>query len=83
IQALLNKLVRFYLIYSPLTDGKKKLLRISKNLITPNKDIITFRTKHGFDLRVTLKNPEHQHIYFYGEHDERYVIKLVKKLIKK
>jgi len=83
IRTLLNKLVRFYLRYSPLTDGKRQLLRILKNLITPNKDIITLRTKHGFHLRVTLKNPEHQHIYFYGEHDERHAIKLIKKLIKK
>ena len=38
-------------------------------------------TKHGFLMKLNLENKEHQRIYFYGEHDERYEIKLLQKII--
>lgn len=80
--ALLNKVVRGYLAYFPVTDGKKYVLRCTKQRIMPEQSMITFRTKHGFDLRVNLRNVEHQRMYFYGEHDERYEIRNLKRILR-
>lgn len=80
--ALLNKVVRGYLAYFPVTDGKKYVLRCTKQRIMPEQSMVTFRTKHGFDLRVNLRNVEHQRMYFYGEHDERYEIRNLKRILR-
>lgn len=79
---LLNKSVRFYLIHVPITEGKKQLLKITRNLIIPKDSIVKFQTKYDFFLTVNLNNPEDQQMYFYGEHDERYEIKRLRKIIR-
>lgn len=79
---LLNNVVRGYLAYFPVTDGKKYVLRWMKQRITPEQPMVTFRTKHGFRLRGNLRNAEHQRIYFYGEHDERYEIRNLKRILR-
>ena len=78
----LNRLVRSYLGWCPITDGKRLLLNLTRDWITPEDPIITFETKHQFRLKVNLANPEHQYLYFYGTHDERYVVTKLLKLIK-
>jgi len=70
----LNLIVRSYLRHCPVTDGKQRLLALTKNCILPKEPLTVFRTKHDFYLKVNLHNPEHQRMYFYGEHDERYEI---------
>lgn len=42
---------------------------------------LVFKTKHRFSLAGNLSNPEHQRMYFYGEHDERYEINNIRKLL--
>src|SRR5712691_10532515 len=79
---LLNRWVRGYLAHFPITEGKQALLRATRGLITPADPRQTIRTRHGFSLALNLDNPEHQRIYFYGEHDERYQTALVKPLIR-
>ena len=78
----LNRLVRSYLRWCPITDGKRLLLNLTRDWITPEDPIITFESKHRFRLKVNLANPEHQYLYFYGTHDERYVVTKLLKLIK-
>lgn len=78
---LLNSAVRFYLRNVPVTEGKGALLRATKRFIAPNESDVVAETKHGFRLRLNLKNHEHERIYYYGEHDERYETALLKLLI--
>ena len=80
-KAAINTLVRVYFRYSPVTEGKKRLLELTKSFIMPEESLITFPTKHGFNLRANLRNPEHQRMYFYGEHDERYEINNLVKIL--
>jgi len=83
MKSVLNRWVRGYLAHFPVTEGKKGLLRLTKALITPADPRQTVRTKHGFSLQLNLANPEHQRIYFYGEHDERYETSLLKAVLRR
>lgn len=79
---LLNRIVRSYLRASPVTEGKGWLLRRTESRILPDEARVLAETKHGFALHLNLANPEHRRIYFYGEHDERYEIGLLARLIR-
>ena len=78
----LNRLVRGYLRWCPITDGKSLLLNLTRDWITPEDPITTFETKYRFQLKANLANPEHQYLYFYGTHDERYIVTKLLKMIK-
>ena len=78
----LNRFVRGYLRWSPITDGKRLLLNLTRDWITPEDPIVTFETKYQFRLKANLANPEHQYLYFYGTHDERYIVTKLLKIIK-
>ena len=78
----LNRLVRSYLRWCPITDGKRLLLKLTRAWITPEKPVVTFDTKYPFRLKANLTNPEHQYLYFYGTHDERYIATKLLKIIK-
>jgi FkbM family methyltransferase len=82
MRPVLNRWVRGYLAHFPVTEGKKALLRLTRRLITPAEAQQTTRTRHGFSLQLNLDNPEHQRIYFYGEHDERYETALLKAIVR-
>ncbi|RKU24908.1 hypothetical protein C6503_00020 [Candidatus Poribacteria bacterium] len=77
----LNRLVRGYLRWWPITDGKRLLLNLTRKWITPENPLATFETKYQFRLKVNLANPEHQYLYFYGTHDERYIVTKLRKII--
>ena len=77
----LNYLVRRYLRWCPVTDGKRLLLNLTRDLITPEDPITVFESKYGFRLKANLANPEHQYLYFYGTHDERHVVTKLLKII--
>jgi FkbM family methyltransferase len=64
-----------------VTEGKKALLRATRERIRPSESEQTVQTKHGFRLRLNLANPEQERIYFYGEHDERYETAALKRLV--
>jgi FkbM family methyltransferase len=78
----LNRLVRGYLRWCPITDGKRLLLNLTRPWITPENPAATFETKYRFRLKANLANPEHQYLYFYGTHDERYIVTKLLKIIK-
>ena len=77
-----NQLVRSYLRWCPITEGKSLLLNLTKDWISPEDPIAIFQTKYPFRLKANLANPEHQYLYFYGTHDERYVVTKLLKIIK-
>ena len=78
----LNRIVRSYLRRCPITEGKNLLLKLTKDGIIPENPIVIFKTKYPFRLKANLANPEHQYLYFYGTHDERYVVTKLLKIIK-
>ena len=78
----LNRLVRGYLRWCPITDGKRLLLNLTRRWITPENPVATFETKYQFRLKANLANPEHQYLYFYGTHDERYIVTKLLNIIK-
>lgn len=78
---LLNRIVRAWLWHSPITGGRSKILRATRPYIRPHAPNQVSATKCGFSLRLNLDNPEHERIYFYGEHDERDEIACLRKLI--
>ena len=78
----LNRLVRYYLRWCPITDGKRLLLNLTRDWITPEDPTTIFETKYRFRLKANLANPEHQYLYFYGTHDERYIVTKLLKIIK-
>ena len=82
LKTTVNTLVRSYLRHCPVTEGKQRLLSLTKNYIMPDEPAVSFRTKHGFLLQGNLRNPEHQRMYFYGEHDERYEINNIVKILR-
>ena len=77
-----NQLVRSYLRWCPITEGKSLLLNLTRDWIIPEAPIAIFETKYPFRLKANLANPEHQYLYFYGTHDERYVVTKLLKTIK-
>ena len=77
----LSYLVRTYLRWCPITDGKRLLLSLTRELITPEDPVTIFHSKYQFQLKVNLANPEHQYLYFYGTHDERHVVTKLLKII--
>lgn len=81
VKKMLNWAVRGYLRHVPVTEGKKQLLRWTRDLIRPEESVATFVTCHGFRMRANLRNPEHERMYFYGDHDERYEVRNLKRII--
>lgn len=77
----LNRWVRGYLFHCPVTEGKKALVALTRRRIMPEEPHQITATKHGFALQLNLANPEHERIYLYGEHDERYETRLVRDLV--
>ena len=57
-------------------------MNLTRDWITPEDPIATFQTKYRFRLKANLANPEHQYLYFYGTHDERYIVTKLLKIIK-
>lgn len=83
LRRLLNGVVRGYLYYSPLTSGKRQLLSRAARLIKPDTPQCVFRTRHGFRFSADLDDPAQQRIYFYGEHDERYEIRQLRRILRR
>lgn len=82
LKLVLTRIVRAYLSYFPVTDGKKYIFKWARQWLMPEHPVVTFRTKHNFYLKVNLRNVEHQRMYFYGEHDERYEIRNLKRILR-
>lgn len=82
LDALLVFIAKLYLTHCPVTEGKRRLYDIVKSRFYTDDPLQAFSTKHGFQLKGNLNNPDHLFYYFFGEEDERYEIRAVKKLIR-
>lgn len=82
LEASLINLARAYLTHSPVTEGKRRLYEIVRRHYVAHDPYMTFPTKHGFQLRGNLTNPDHLYYYFFGEEDERYEIRAVKRIVR-
>jgi FkbM family methyltransferase len=78
----LSDLIRWYARTSPITEGKKQIIKATNRFIIPKHPSQKSRMKHGFDLDLNLSNPEHLRMWLYGDHDERYETNHLKSLIK-
>ena len=63
---LIRYIVRLYLCRFPITEGKKYIYVFVKKYLLPSRSNINSRTKHGFYLKLNLKNPEYQYYYLLG-----------------
>jgi FkbM family methyltransferase len=75
--------VRFFLRKWPITEGKKQAVAVFMDSIVPDVPMQLSIMKDGFYLHLNTSNIEHLHMFLYGQHDERYEVKIMKKLIKK
>jgi FkbM family methyltransferase len=66
----------------PVTEGKGRIYRRLSRKDWPPGVFEDTRTRDGFLLRLNLRNEEHRRIYYYGEHDERYELALLRKIIR-
>ncbi|MCF8200143.1 MAG: FkbM family methyltransferase [Sulfuritalea sp.] len=81
MKSLLDQLVCGYLRWVPVTEGKGRIYRWFARRDWPTGEFEDVRTKDGFLLRLNPHNEEHRRIYYYGEHDERYELALLRKII--
>ena len=63
---LIRYIVRLYLSKFPNTEDKKYIYVFAKKYLLSARSNINSRKKHGFYLKLNLKNPEHQYYYFLG-----------------
>lgn len=82
MKSLLDRLVCGYLRWVPVTEGKSRIYRRFARNRWPVGAFEDARTKDGFLLRLNPRNEEHRRIYYYGEHDERYELALLRKIIR-
>lgn len=71
-----------YLTYCPVTEGKRKLYNLIRRHYVPLDPYAAFPTKHGFSLKGNLSNPDHLYYKFFGEEDERYEIRTIKRIVR-
>lgn len=77
----LSRLVRFYLTYFPLRNGKGRVYRAVQAKLLPPERWVTLKVRQGFWLRLDLLDPAQRYIYFFGEYDERHEIRLLERLL--
>ena len=68
---LIRYIVRLYLSKFPITEDKKYIYVFEKKYLLPARSNINSQKKHGFYLKLNLKNPEHQYYYFF-RYDQKY-----------
>jgi len=78
-----SETVRFFLRKWPITEGKKQAVAFFMDSLVPDVPMQLSMMKDGFYLHLNTSNREHLHMFLYGQHDERYEVKILKKLIKR
>ena len=82
MKSLFDQLVCGYLRWVPITEGKGRIYRQFARRDWPAGALEDVQTKDGFLLRLNPRNEEHRRICYYGEHDERYELALLRKIIR-
>ena len=77
----LRELLRCYLKYFPLRDGKISIYKLFNEHLAPSSHLVEVEINLGFKLLLDLKEPSQRMIYFFGNYDERHEIALLRKLL--
>lgn len=77
----LRELLRGYLMYFPLRDGKISIYKLFNEHLAPSPGLVEVQIKLGFKLLLDLKEPSQRMIYFFGNYDERHEIAMLRKLL--
>ncbi len=76
-----RELLRCYLKYFPLRDGKISIYKLFNEHLAPSSHLVEVEINLGFKLLLDLKEPSQRMIYFFGNYDERHEIALLPKLL--
>jgi len=72
---------RWYLRKFPLRDGKSFFYQRWSASLTPAPRFLTVSLDAGFRMNLDLQDPVQRKMYFYGDYDERYEARLVRRLL--
>jgi len=76
-----RELLRGYLKYFPLRDGKISIYKLFNEHLAPLPELVEVQIKLGFKLLLDLNEPSQRLIYFFGNYDERHEIAMLRKLL--
>ena len=81
--SLSRSILRWYLRKFPLRDGKTFLYQRLSPRLTPPEPFVTAALDAGFSMKLDLRDEVQRRMYFYGDYDERYEAKMIRRLLDK
>ena len=76
-------ILRWYLRKFPLRDGKTFFYQRFSPRLTPPERFVTAALEAGFSMKLDLRDAVQRRMYFYGDYDERYEAKMIRRLLDK
>lgn len=76
-----REIFRWYLRKFPLRDGKASFYRWLAPRLTPKDRFVTITMEAGFRLNLDLQDEVQHKMYFFGEYDERYEARMLRRLL--
>jgi FkbM family methyltransferase len=78
-----REILRYYLRKFPLRDGKSFVYDRLSGPLTPEERFAAVDLDAGFRMRLDLQDPVQRRMYFYGDYDERYEARMIRKLLER
>jgi FkbM family methyltransferase len=78
-----REILRWYLRKFPLRDGKNFFYQRLSPGLTPAERFVTAVLDAGFSMKLDLQDAVQRRMYFYGDYDERYEAKMIRRLLDK
>jgi FkbM family methyltransferase len=79
----IRDILRWYLRKFPLRDGKTFFYQRLSPRLTPPERFVTAAMDAGFSMRLDLQDAVQRRMYYYGDYDERYEAKMIRRLLDK
>lgn len=76
-------ILRWYLRKFPLRDGKTFFYQRFSPRLTPPERFVTAALDAGFSMKLDFRDAVQRCMYFYGDYDERYEAKMIRRLLDK
>ena len=76
-----REILRWYLRKFPLRDGKTFFYQSLSPRLTPPEAFVTAALEAGFSMRLDLRDAVQRRMYFYGDYDERYEARMIRRLL--
>jgi FkbM family methyltransferase len=76
-------ILRWYLRKFPLRDGKTFFYQRLSSGLTPPEPLVTAAMEPGFSMKLDLRDAVQRRMYYYGNYDERYEAKMIRRLLDK